>query len=396
MEKLRLLFRHNIERVSLSFIRYIYWQIHWSSRLIILTGARGVGKTTLLLQYIKNNLPLNEETLYVSLDNLYFSKNKLMDMAESFIQRGGRYLILDEVQKYPGWSLEVKNLYDNYPELKMIISGSAAIEIFKSEGDLSRRAVYYHMTGLSFREYINLKASKTFEVHSLDEVLKDHFEISFEISNQIKPLRYFYEYLEGGYYPFFNEDPETYHQKVSQVVNTVLEVDIPQVFQMDFQSVEKIKKLLSEIVSMVPFKPNISSLSRKLDISRDTLVRYLKWLEKADILNLLFSQTHGVSALNKPEKIYLNNPNLSFALNDKVNTGNIRECFFYNQVEVGHKIRYADKGDFMVNDELIFEIGGKKKGMKQLEGLDNAYVVKDDMEVSTSHALPLWLFGFLY
>ena len=396
MEKLIYYFKNRLHNTPVTFRRYLYEKVDWKSRLIILLGARGVGKTTLLLQYIKiNNLDL-EETLYVSLDDIYFSSHSIIELAEGFIQNGGKYLFLDEVQKYPNWSLEVKNIYDNYPELQMVISGSSAIELYKSRGDLSRRSVYYPMTGLSFREFVNFRNNKNIPSVDLGNVLEAHQDLSFTISREVKPIKLFREYLNYGYYPYFEEGVETYDQRVAQVLNTVLEVDIPQVFHLDYSSVEKIKKLLAEIATMVPFKPNISSLSRKLEISRDVLVRYLHWLERADVIRLLYSQAHGISALNKPEKVYLNNANLAYALTDEVNIGNVREGFFLSQLSVDHKVRYPDAGDFIVDDSILFEIGGRKKSGKQIEGIADSYVVRDDLEVSTGKAIPLWLFGYLY
>ncbi|MDH5604439.1 MAG: AAA family ATPase [Cyclobacteriaceae bacterium] len=396
MEKLRLYYRNKVEHTPILFKRYLWNQINWKSRLIVLLGARGVGKTTLLLQYIKEQQFDREEALYVSLDDIYFANHTIIELAEDFIKEGGTYLFLDEVQKYPNWSVEVKNIYDNYPELQLVLSGSSAIELFNSRGDLSRRAVYYRMTGLSFREFINYKEQKNLQSFTVEEIIEGHRDISFEISRATKPIKLFKEYLKFGYYPYFEEDVETYHQRVAQVLYTVLEVDIPQVFHVDYGSVEKIKKLLAEMATMVPFKPNISSLSRKLNISRDILIRYLKWLERADIIQLLYSQTHGISALNKPEKIYLNNSNMAYAIHPTVNTGSIREGFFLNQLAEKHQIRYPDAGDFIVDDKWLFEIGGLKKNRRQITGIENSYVVQDDLEVSTGKSIPLWLFGFIY
>lgn len=396
METLKIWSYKNVQGVSLDFKRHLINQINWQNRLIILIGSRGVGKTTLMLQTLKEKKITAEEGLYLSLDSVYFANHSLLTFAEEFVQIGGKYLFLDEIQKYKNWSIEVKNIYDNYPELNMVLSGSSATEILKSEGDLSRRALFYRLGGLSYREYLNYQLDKKFEPISLLDITNNHTEISYEISTQIKPLKEFKEYLNYGYYPFFKEDVNSYHHRLRQVINTVIEVDIPTVYAVDYAAVQNIKKLLSIISEIVPFKPNIKKLSEQIGISRESLIKYLKYIENADLVSLLYSENRGISLLNKPEKIYLNNTNISYALNNHINIGNARETFFINQLKLNHEVRFSTKGDFKIDNDFIFEIGGKDKNIKQIGDQKNAWIVADNIEISVNNKIPLWLFGFLY
>ena len=396
MERLRTWFYKSIQRTTNTFKRYLWNEIAWNDRLIIIVGARGVGKTTLMLQYIKESLPLNEESLYASLDDLYFSKHNLIEFVEEFHQQGGQYLFLDEVQKYKNWATEIKNIYDNYPELKIVLSGSSAIALLHSEADLSRRATYYHLHGMSFREYLNFTGSHAFDSISMTQILNNHLDLSLELSQQIMPLKAFQHYQHYGYYPFFKEGEHSYHKKLAQTINTVLEVDIPQVFSIEVNAIYNIKKLLGIIAELVPFKPNVKKLSEQIGITRDTLIRYLQYLEKANIINLLYHQNKGISLLNKPEKIYLNNPNISFALSHEVNVGNLRESFFMNQLQHSHELKYSGEGDFKVDNKYTFEIGGKSKTNKQIAEIPDSLIASDNLTISSGNKIPLWLFGFTY
>ncbi len=396
MERLQRWFYTNVQHVNTKFKRYLWYDIQWENRLIILLGARGVGKTTLLLQYIKEKLPISEETIYVSLDDIYFSNHSLIQFTEEFVKRGGKFLILDEAQKYKNWAIEVKNIYDNFPEIKIIVSGSSAIELLKSEADLSRRAIYYNMKGLSFREFLNYTKSLNFRAYTLEEILNNKLALSLEVNTKIKPIKEFETYLKYGYYPFFKENRITYHKRLAQIINTVLEVDLLNTHSIDINATLKTKKLLAEIAEMVPFKPNVKKLSTKIGVSRDSLIKYLKLLENADIINMIYSETKGMSALNKPEKIYLNNPNIAFSLNDEVNTGSLRESFFVNQIRLKHQLNYTRIGDFLVDNKYTFEVGGRNKSKKQIATIKNSWVVADNIELSIGNKIPLWLFGFTY
>lgn len=387
-----------VNAVNVDFKRYNRKIINWQNRLIIIVGARGIGKTTLMLQYIKENLMNNpDDFLYASLDDLYFSKNSLVDFAGEFVKRGGKYLFLDEVHKYKNWSQEIKSSYDYYPELKIVVTGSSALDIYKGKADLSRRAILYKMNGLSFREYIELKHGINFPVLTLEVILENPSKPIRNILREIKPIKLFEEYIQWGYYPFFSEGLQDYTTRIKQIVNHVLEVDLPSVENIDFMAVHHLRKLLAVLSEMVPFKPNIVKLSKQIGISRETLMRYLYLLERADLLLLLQSGTKGISKMNKPEKVYLNNTNLFYALSKGMaNAGSIRETFFYNQLRVGHNVLYAPSGDFIVDDKYTFEIGGKNKQQKQIRGIEKAFIAADNIEYSHHNRIPLWLFGFLY
>lgn len=395
------LFQYSISRIdsiNTDFKRYLWNKIDWSNRLIAITGARGVGKTTLLLQYIKEKLDANpDEVIYVNLDDLYFSKNTIVDFANEFVKRGGKYLFLDEVHKYNNWSQEIKNIYDYFNELKIVITGSSALDIFKGNADLSRRAIMYKMQGLSFREYIALKYKYTFPVLTLEQILTNPANYISKILTEIKPIKLFEAYLKTGYYPFFLEDEQNFHIRLKQTVNHVLESDLPSVERIDFSSVHNLRKLLSILTEIVPFKPNILKLSKQVDVSRETLIKYLYLLSRADLLMLLQTGTFGISKMNKPEKVYLNNTNLAYALSDtQVNKGTLRETFFYNQVNERNNVFYSAKSDFFVNNKYTFEIGGKNKTRKQISNIDNAFIAADNIEYAQGNKIPLWLFGFLY
>jgi len=398
MDKLFQYSKSRINSVNTGFKRYLWNKIDWNSRLIAITGARGVGKTTLLLQYIKENLAKNpDEVIYVSLDDLYFSKTTIVDFTDEFVKRGGKYLFLDEVHKYLNWSQEIKNIYDYFNQLKIVITGSSALDIFKGKADLSRRAVMYKMHGLSFREFIALKYKHLFPVLDLDQIVSSPSIYITEILTKIKPIKLFEEYLRTGYYPFFLEDEQNFHIRLKQTVNHVLDNDLPSVEKIDFASVHNLRKLLSILTEIVPYKPNILKLSKQVGVSRETLIKYLYLLSRADLLMLLQTDTLGISKLNKPEKIYLNNPNLAYAITDThVNKGTLRETFFYNQLNEGNHLLYSSKGDFLINNRYVFEVGGKNKTRQQIQDIHNAYIAADNIEYAQGNKIPLWLFGFLY
>jgi len=398
MEKLIQYSNAMINSVEVKFKRYLREKVNWENRLNIITGARGAGKTTMLLQYIRENLSENpDEVIYVSLDDLYFSQNTLLDFADDFVKRGGKHLFLDEIHKYKNWSQEIKNSYDYFPELKLVVTGSSALNIYQGKVDLSRRAISYSLNGLSFREFIELKSAQSLPVLALEEVLTNPSKPIQYILGKIKPIKLFEEYIQWGYYPFFTEGIPEYPIRLKQIVNHVLEVDLPSVENIDFHAVQKLRLLLSVIAEIVPFKPNIVKLSKQAGISRETLLRYLYLLEKADLLLLLQTDTFGVSKMNKPEKIYLNNPNLSYALtHGYVNSGNIRETFLFNQLKVAHEVLYSAAGDFLVDGKYTIEVGGKNKTRKQIAGTEHAFIASDNIEYSSTNKIPLWLFGFLY
>jgi predicted AAA+ superfamily ATPase len=386
-----------INRISGDFSRSLMDVINWDARLIAIKGARGVGKTTLLLQYLKKNVSNPNSRLYVSLDALWFAENTLSTLADWFVKRGGRYLFLDEVHKYPNWSQEIKNTYDDHPDLQIVFTGSSLLEILNARADLSRRAVSYQLQGLSFREFLNLTLQQKFPVLSLEDLLENHQQTTPQIVEKIKPLQHFSTYLKSGYYPFFLEQSEVYHTKIEEVVNFILEVELPQLRQMEMAYVNKIKQLLQIIATSVPFMPNVTKLSQKIQINRNTLVTYLHYLNEAHLTKNLYRNAHGISKLQKPDKMYLENTNLLYALaGANSNTGNLRETFFLNQLGQQHTCTYTQTGDFLVNDTYTFEVGGENKTTQQIDGVPNAYIAADNIEIGTKQKIPLWLFGFLY
>ena len=364
-------------------------------RLLGIIGARGTGKTTMILQYAAN-LPQKGKTLYVSLEELYFRQNKLVDLADQFVKKGGEYLLLDEVHRYTGWASEIKLIYDRYPSLRMVFTGSSLIELRKGKADLSRRAVMFNLHGLSFREYIQLRTGTRLSTIKVDQLISEHELIAGKIITDIKPLQYFDDYLRTGYYPFFRESIADYDQKLRQVIDLALTVDLAVAYDIPYSSIDKISQLLSVIAVSVPFKPDVTGISGQLGIDRNTFIKYLGYLEDIDIVKRLYSSAEGMGIMRKPEKIYLNNTNLMWTIGNKLpEKGNVRETFFLNQLSSIHQVSYPKSGDFLAG-KYTFEIGGKTKKKKQIEGIPNAYLVKDDIEIGTDNTLPLWLFGFLY
>lgn len=398
MQKLKEIFRKKMAQTRIDFVRSIMNKINWDARLIGIKGSRGIGKTTLLLQHIKLNFENNlQSTLYVSLDNIWFSENKLIDLADNFAKEGGKYLFLDEVHKYPGWSVEIKNIYDDYPELKVVFTGSSLLEILNANADLSRRALIYNMQGLSFREFLALETNIKFEEISLEQILNDHETLAPDIVSKIKPLKYFTDYLSYGYYPFFQELPEVYHIRLEEVINLILETELPRLRNVNIAYTHKLKQLLFIISESAPFTPNISKLSERTGLNRETMLHYLHYLQEAQLISLAWKNAKGISRLQKPNKIFLENTNLMFTLTtEKPDKGNLRETFFFNQLKYHHRIELSPKTDFLVNGEFSFEIGGKNKTTKQITELKQAWIASDDIEYGFGNKIPLWLFGFLY
>jgi uncharacterized protein len=374
-------------------------QIEWldqRDRLIGIKGSRGVGKTTLLLQFAKTRLK-NEPFVYISLDSLYFSDNTLIDFTDDFVKNGGKFLLIDEVHHYKNWSIELKNIYDSYPSLKVIYTGSSLLHLSAGGADLSRRSVLYDMSGLSLREFINFSTSEQFPIISLDNILQNHEELVKEIWKKVKPIQWFNSYLQYGYYPFFMEGIKNYPKKLNTVIQYILESDLPYITGVSFSNIHKLKQLLYVISESSPFKPNIEKLSERIGISKNTLKEYLRNMNDARLIHLLYSEGKGLSTLSKPDKIYLQNPNLMHALaGSDVDIGNARETFFLNQLSFQHKVNYSQSGDFLVDKQYVFEIGGKNKTRKQIAGMKKAYLALDGIETGHLNEIPLWLFGFIY
>lgn len=396
MNRLQGKFYEKYAVVQTNTIRDFTHKIGWENRMIVIKGSRGVGKTTLILQHIKQNFKPDNKVLYVSLDDLYFSENKLYELADGFYKKGGELLALDEVHRYTDWAVELKNIYDDMPNLKIIFTGSSLLHLRQSKADLSRRAIMYEMPGLSFREFVGFQTGNIFKSYTLNELLTNHIEIAIDIVKKIKPLAYFDDYLNYGYFPFYLENRNVFHSKLSEIILTVLEIDIPQFASISPANIIYLKKLLTIISHSVPFQPNINSLSVRTGISVNTLKAYLKLLNDSELVSLLYFDEKGINSLNKPEKIYINNPNLMFNLSDGLpNSGNVRETFFYNQLKSQYHVRASKQADFEIN-ENVFEIGGKNKQRKQISGIEDAILVQDGIEIGHEHKIPLWMFGFLY
>jgi predicted AAA+ superfamily ATPase len=378
-----------IANVDIRFTRYMYDQINWGSRLIGLVGPRGVGKTTLVLQHIKNNLEA-KHTLYVTAEDFYFAKNRLLDVASDFVKLGGTHLIIDEIHKYPDWSTELKLIYDYHQDLQVVFTGSSVLDIKKGSADLSRRAVLYAMQGLSFREYLQLFHQIAIPTFTLDEIL------SHKVANPqlAHPLPLFFDYLKRGYYPFALE--QDFNLKLMQVINQTLENDIPVYASMNVSTGRKLKQLMAIVAESVPFKPNMSKISEMLSISRNNIADYLLYMEEAGMVSQLRSETNGIRGLGKVDKVYLDNTNLVYGLaHENPNKGNLRETFFMNQLRVAYPIVSSVIADFTI-DGFDFEIGGKNKSNKQIKTVAKGFVVKDDIETGFLNTIPLWHFGLLY
>lgn len=389
MERLYEFFYRKLKNTPVEFFRYKYNQIKWESRAFGLVGPRGVGKSTMLLQYIKQNLD-TKDTLYVSADNLYFAEHKLVDLADRFVKMGGKHLFIDEIHKYEGWSRELKQIYDSYDDLQIVISGSSILDIYKGMADLSRRMPIYEMQGLSFREYLRLFHSIDVPVYSLKDILT-HKAV---ISGVEHPLPLFHDYLKRGYYPF-GRDAE-FEIELMQVINQTMEIDIPMHIKTNISVGRKLKSLIMVVSKSVPFKPVMQKLADVTGISRNDIPDYLIYMERAGMISQLRNATGGLRGLGKVEKLYLDNTNLIYILApERADIGNVRETFFMNQTRVCNDVRSSDISDFEI-DGKVFEIGGRKKGQKQIESADDGYIVKDDIESGYANVIPLWAFGLNY
>lgn len=390
MEALFSRFQRLLSETNTDFLRYLHDKIIWTDRMIAIVGARGVGKTTMMLQRIKLHHNISD-TLYVTADDMYFADHKLLDLAEQFVKMGGKYLFIDEIHRYANWSKELKLIYDYFPHLQVVFTGSSMLDIYRGTDDLSRRVQLYALHGMSFREYLNLRYHLQLQPLSLADVL--HHNVPFDGVDY--PLVAFKDYLNNGYYPFSRE-VGLYHERLRQIVQLILDVDIPQFANMNAATSQKLKQLLAIIAKSVPFKPNYSKIAAIMGVSRDVLPDYILYMERAGLVNRLFTATTGIRELGKVAKIYLNNTNLAYALGgSNTDIGNIRETFFFNQLSVKADVRESPVSDFLA-DGFTFEIGGRKKGGKQIADTDNAYIVKDDIEFGFANTIPLHHFGMLY
>ena len=383
-----------LSQKSSNFRRFLYEEIDFKASIIGIKGGRGSGKTTLLHQYAKNSKLKSSQILYISCDHPAMIGQNLYEIADEFSSYGGKLLILDEIHKIDNFASHIKAMYD-FTDLQVLFSGSSAMKIEHELGDLSRRALLYDMPVLSFREFLALKKIANFPSYSLEEILENHEDIAVEISEQIKPLALFQEYLEYGAYPFFKEDERSYHNRLWEVVNTTIDSDLASLFKINSDKLDTLKKVLYMLCCTSPYKINKAKLSGEAGVVWATLSKYLDYMQKGSLVHLVRG-SRGHKTVQIPNKILLNNPNLFAILCAKPDIGALRESFFVSQLQTKHQVHYHHQGDFLLDDKIVIEVGGKSKDGKQIEGLDNAYLALDDMEFGYGNAVPLWLFGFLY
>lgn len=383
-------FYQMLEHTPMNFLREQINTINWDCRILGILGQKGVGKSTLILQHIKLENKINE-SLYVQADDIYFSANTLIGLAKDFFARGGKYLYIDEIHKYENWSKEIKMMYDLLPLLKIVYSGSSMLDLKDGGADLSRRVVQYHMPVWSFREFLNLKMGWNLGISTLEEILKGVVDFPY---GEHRPLKYFNEYMDKGCYPF-SQEPE-FETKLRQIINTTVELDIPKYAKLTIASTQKLKKLMYYLSQNVPIKINYSDMMRDMGLDRNELPRYLEYLEKAELVSILRMKTTGNAILRKMDKLYLHNPNISYVLsNNKADIGNARETIFYCWTKIKYDTLESPVSDFEIEGKT-FEIGGKKKGKKQIASVSEGYIVKDGIEYAYENQIPLWMFGFLY
>ena len=389
-------YHRKIAKIDLRFKRYLFGEINWKARIIGIKGARGVGKTTLLLQHILENYKDIDQTLYASLDDLWFSTHSLIDLVDWADQHGITRLYLDEVHRYAKWSETLKNIYDSYPDMSIVYTSSSLLIMDNAKVDLSRRQTTYTLHGLSFREYLAFEDILHVPAIQLEDLLEHHVQHAMRIVKDVKVASHFESYLSRGYYPFYREAGEDYPSRLREAVSVVIDSDLPAVENMSFETLQKVKKLIMIISERVPFEPNMTELWKQLVTNNELGLRMLYALDKAQLLSLLTSKVKNYKLLYKPDKIYLGNTNLMHVLCPSVDKGNERETFFYSQLYVAHDVKYPQQGDFLVDDCYLFEVGGRKKTYDQIADVANGYLAVDDTEVGHGHRIPLWLFGFIY
>lgn len=395
-QQIRDAFMRKLNATKTKFQRYLNSEVHWNARLIGIKGCRGVGKTTLLLQHIKQCFSTYESVLYVSLDDIWFESNALLDLVDYCYPRGVRYLFFDEVHRLPHWQTIMKNLYDNYPDLNIVYTGSCMLELDVHEGDLSRRQLMYTMHGLSFREFLTLTRGLDFQAVNLDDLLAHHSDYEQVVVPQLPIMNAFEQYLRYGYYPFFVSDKDGFDLRLRSVVRQVLESDLPSVEHIGFDTVRKLSKMLAVLAQRVPQTPRMQELYSQLNTSREQGLKMLYLLDRAGLLALLSSEAKSFKHLPKPDKIYLGDCNLMYAVSPRTDIGTLRETFFYNQLRVSHDVVLPPQGDFLVDGQLLFEVGGPSKTFSQIKDVPDSYLAVDGIEYGIGCRIPLWLFGFLY
>ena len=389
-------YHRKIAKIDLRFKRYLYPQINWKARMIGIKGPRGVGKTTMLLQHILENYEDIDQTLYASLDDLWFASHTLVELVDWAYRHGIMRLYLDEVHRYDQWSINLKNIYDNYPDMSIVYTSSSLLVMDNAKVDLSRRQTVYTLYGMSFREFLVFENALNIEPIPLNELIRHHVRHAMAVTSAVKVAPLFEAYLRHGYYPFYRESIEDFPSRLRETVSVVIDSDLPSVENVSFETLQKVKRLLMIICEQVPFEPNMSKLWKQLDTNNELGLRMLYALDKAQILGLLTSKTKSYKHLYKPDKIYLGNPNLMHVLCPRLDKGNERETFFYSQLRVANEVEYPKKGDFLVNDKYLFEVGGSGKTFDQIADVPDSFLATDDTEVGHGNRIPLWMFGLLY
>ncbi len=395
LEQLMLLSNQILSQKTPSYRRFLFDKIDYEERLIGILGARGVGKTTILLQYLKQ-ISFKKTILYIIADHPIVAELGLLKIADEFQKMGGELLVIDEIHKLKNFEIDLKLIYDSFFDLSVVFTGSSAVALNNAKADLSRRAVVYTLPVLSLREFIELETSKKFHPFSLEELLKNHTKFSTKILAQIKPLIYFKSYLESGAYPFYKTSKNSYIQKLLTSSMQILETDLPMIYTISYDKINALKKMMIMLCQSEPYDVNISKLCAAVELNQRTLYKYLGILQVAGLIRVLGAKSNGVSIISKPEKLYLNNTNLFSIFCNNAKKGTIRETFFLSLVSYSSTINYPKSGDFILDNKYIFEIGGKEKGYRQIKDIENSFVVADDIEIGFGNKIPLWLFGFLY
>lgn len=398
LDNLKKLEKRILKEISSEYKRYLYNDIDFNSQMIGVVGARGVGKTTLLLQHLKSLKEKYEpyKSLYISYDYPTNTDMSLIDLAEAFTKVGGEYLMVDEIHKYDRFSTDLKAIYDFYPKLKVIFTGSCATSIYNSQADLSRRVVLYYMNGLSYREFLELKLNLSLPKFALENIMNNHIDIVDALSEKFIPLEYMNEYLTFGYYPFYFKDENQYLRQLNAVINQTIDIDLVNLGLVKQSFTNKLKKLLLIISQSNPFELNITKVAANIEVSRNTLYSYLHHLDKGGLLNIIGSSKKGLSKLSKPEKLYLNNTNIFYTFASESQVGTIRETFFVSQLKHLHTVEVSNRGDFIIDNQYTFEVGGENKSFNQIKDIKNSYLVIDTDSTENRNKIPLWLFGFLY
>lgn len=387
-----------ISQTNMNIVRDMINRVNWSKQLVAIKGSRGVGKTTLMRQYIRKTYGENAgEALYCVMDSIYFSSNSLLALAEKFHLMGGKHLFLDEVHKYPTWSQEIKEIIDLYPNMKITFTGSSLIQILNADADLSRRVLSYTMEGLSFREFLQFYKGIQFPVYTLNEILQNADDICDKVNAVCRPQQMFEEYLRVGYYPFYDGDETEYYSRIENVINFIIEQELIQFCQVDAAYIRKLKAMLLFLAGNVPYEVNIAKLASYLELSKVTVLNYLNSMQKTELIHLLYTDNRSVSKMQKPDKIYIHNTNMLNSLGVNCPVGTLRECFVVNQLSVNHIVEYGNTtGDFKVDGKFTFEVGGERKTFDQIADVPNSYVLADSMEFPIGKKLPIWLVGMTY